>query len=371
MPKCMINHDRRQNSQMRTIMRDTIQNGPTPGLRDDMLHAPDHGGDIAMIQRAFPNAPHPWIDLSTGINPWSYPVRDIPPEAWHRLPSRAAEDVVREAAAAYYGAASADQVVLAPGSQALIQWLPRLRARSRVAVLSPTYGEHAWSWAAAGHDVLHPTTFSDVPDDITVLIVTRPNNPDGAIAPSDWLAGRAHRLARHGGWLVVDEAFADAIGLPSITQAIPAESLIALRSFGKFFGLAGCRLGAAIVVSASLRKLLRAALGPWCVAGPTLAIAEHAFADREWIMRTRERLARSAAQLDDLAARCGYGLIGGTPLFRLYEHPDAQAQYAALCASGIVVRRFGAQPTWLRFGLPPGAMAEARLARVLGQSAPS
>jgi len=352
-----------------TTVRNTIQGEPARALDHDTSQAPDHGGDIDSIRRAFPDAPVPWIDLSTGINPWPYPIGNLPPDAWSRLPSRAAEDAVREAAATYYGAPSAEQVVLAPGSQALIQWLPRLRARSRVAVLSPTYGEHAWSWSSAGHDVLCPITLHDVPDDVAVLVVTRPNNPDGVVAPSDWIAEWAHRLARRGGWLVIDEAFADGDDAPSVIPAIPVESMIVLRSFGKFFGLAGCRLGVALVVSATVRKLLRSALGPWCVSGPTLAIADRAFRDREWIAHTRERLARGTARLDMLAARRGYALIGGTPLFRLYEHADAQAEYAGLCAAGIAVRRFKAQPTWLRFGLPPDAAAEARLARILGRSA--
>ena len=324
----------------------------------------EHGGDLAAIRAAYPAAPLPWIDLSTGINPWPYPVAGIPSAAWHRLPEAGDMDAVRAAAAAYYGMPTAEQVVLAPGSQAVIQWLPRLRARSRVAILEPTYGEHARSWLACGHEVTTASGTETIGRDIDVVVVGRPNNPDGRIASFSWLTEAAGRVGRRGGWLVVDEAFADCLETPSVAAILRSEAVVSLRSFGKFFGIAGGRLGVALT-SGPLRDDLAGALGPWCVAGPMLAIAARAYADQTWIARTRTRLARAAARLDKLMSRAGLHVVGGTTMFRLYESIRAERLFDALAAAGIYARRFAAHPTWLRLGVPPNAEAERRLAQAL------
>ena len=324
----------------------------------------EHGGDLAAVQTAFPAAPRPWIDLSTGINPWAYPIGRIPRSAWRRLPGAEDEQAVRRAAARYYGVGGASDVVLAPGSQALIQWLPRLRARSRVAIVGPTYSEHARSWAAGGHDVQTVGAEAGVLRDSDVVVVARPNNPDGALMPLLRLTELADRLQRRGGWLVVDEAFADAAGAESVAATLPQASLVCLRSFGKFFGLAGGRLGVALA-RPPLSHALREALGPWPVSGPMLAVAGRAFADSTWIRRTRLRLDQAAARLDRLAAGAGLRLVGGTSLFRLYQSAHAQRLFEQLAAHGIYARRFAAEPDWLRLGLPGDAASERRLRRAL------
>ncbi len=329
----------------------------------------EHGGDLQAFGAAFPGAPQPWIDLSTGVNPWPYPVGKLAREIWQRLPGAADERAAREAAAAYYGVATADQVVLAPGSQALIQWLPRLRGRSRVAVLGPTYGEHVRAWRAGGHDVAELSSPDGIGADADVVVVTRPNNPDGSVASLEWLAETAARLRRRGGWLVVDEAFADAGDTKSAAAWLPEDNVVALRSFGKFFGLAGGRLGFALTRGA-VADDLRAALGPWSVSGPMLAIAARALRDERWVARTRLRLGNAAARLDRMAAQAGLELVGGTALFRLYAHADALRLFRTLAEAGIYVRRFAAHRDWLRLGLPGNIAAERRVRRALSDRRP-
>jgi cobalamin biosynthesis protein CobC len=332
--------------------------------REGLLDEPaEHGGDLATIRAAFPNAPHPWIDLSTGINPWPYPLGQIPRAAWQSLPGSADMDRARAAAATHYGV-DAGEVVLAPGSQAVIQWLPRLRGRSRVAIIGPTYDEHARSWAACGHEVTIVNASARIGRDIDVVVTGRPNNPDGHVASFAALEEIATRVGRRGGWLIVDEAFADALDAPSVSAVLHSEAVISLRSFGKFFGLAGGRLGAALLTG-EVRDDLERALGPWPVTGPMLAVAARAFADETWIARTREHLAKVAARLDRLAARARLSLAGGTTLFRLYESARAPELFDTLAAAGLYVRRFAARPSWLRLGLPPTGEAERRLAQVL------
>jgi cobalamin biosynthetic protein CobC len=271
---------------------------------------------------------------------------------------------LRAAAAAHFGV-DARTVVAAPGSQSIIQWLPTLRAPGHVAVVSPTYTEHAACWRRAGHRVSAIAAPGEIPRDATAVVVTRPNNPDGRVVPFEWLAATATALARRGGLLVIDEAFADVEAAPSDSARLPPATTISLRSFGKFFGLAGARLGFALA-DGETGDRLRAALGPWPVAGPTIAVATRAYRDTDWIARTRRRLEHAANALDTLAGRSGLALVGGTSLYRLYRHGRARAVFERLAAAGIYVRRFTDQPDWLRIGLPPDAPARRRLERALG-----
>lgn len=333
----------------------------TKGLRSDILH----GGDLDAARAAFPGAPEPWIDLSTGINPWPYPLPAIPSDAWTRLPARNAEAALRAAAAACYGVPSSETVAAASGSQALIQLLPRLRPLGRVAVLVPTYAEHAAGWAAAGHEVVEVTGLENAEADVLVLV--NPNNPDGRTLSVAALLALAERQAARSGWLVVDEAFVDGEPSGSVAPFAGTPGLIVLRSFGKFFGLAGLRLGIALA-EPGLAAVLRAAVGPWAVSGPGLSVATAALTDERWIAATRRRLKAEAAALDRLLTDAGLGVVGGTGLFRLVAHDRAPALYQALGEAGILVRRFERCGAWLRLGLPADEDARLRLRAVCART---
>ncbi|MBK3797736.1 threonine-phosphate decarboxylase [Azospirillum brasilense] len=317
-----------------------------------------HGGDLDAARAAFPGAPEPWVDLSTGINPWPYPLPPIPIDAWARLPGRAAETALREAAAACYGAPSPDRVAAAGGSQALIQILPRLRCPGTVAVLGPTYAEHAAGWAKAGHRVTEVESLEGC--DADVVVVVNPNNPDGRIVPPETLLALAERQAARGGWLVVDEAFAEVTPERSVASEAGRAGLVILRSFGKFFGLAGVRLGFLLGEPALVRDL-RAAVGPWAVSGPALAVATAALSDSAWITATRRRLTEAAARFDRRLAVAGLRVAGGTSLFRLIDDPQAAGLYDALGRAGVLVRRFDYRQDWLRVGLPVDRSVEDRV----------
>ncbi len=327
-----------------------------------MSHPPvtDHGGNLDAARLRFPGAPEPWIDLSTGINPWPYPVPGLPADVWHRLPEESALNALATAAARYYGAPGPEHVAIAPGSQALIQLLPRLRPPGTVAMRSPTYAEHALAWSATGHRV---GPFTDLAT-ADVCLAVNPNNPDGARIPPEKIIEAANCAAARGGWVVIDEAFADVAPEISVADKAGTPGLIILRSFGKFFGLAGLRLGFALAEPA-LAARIRDAVGPWAVSGPAVTIATKALADTPWITATKETLANGAARLDALLANSGLRVTGGTSLFLLATHPDAPALYQRLGAAGILVRRFVINPTWLRFGLPPDEAAWQRLAEAL------
>jgi cobalamin biosynthetic protein CobC len=310
-----------------------------------------HGGNLDAARRMFPDAPKPLIDLSTGINPGAYPIPHLPAHVFARLPQPAAAERLRALAAETYGAPSAAHMVAAPGTQILLPLVAGLTPPGRAVVLGPTYGEYARVAALAGHAVTEAADIGDV-GNADAVFLANPNNPDGRIIGKDTLVALADRLRARNGILVVDEAFMD-VGPPdgSLAAEVARGNLIVLRSFGKFFGLAGLRLGFAIAAT-EIAARLNALLGPWAVAGPAIAIAEAALADRSWAETTRVRLAAAAERLDRLLSQSGLEIVGGTSLFRLARTPSADAFFRRLGRQGIVVRRFPNQPAWLRFGLP-------------------
>ena len=312
----------------------------------------------------FPSAPSPWIDLSTGINPIPYPVGAIAPSAWARLPEPSDRAALEAAAGTAYGAGPAAEIIAAPGTQALIQWLPRLFPARRVGVLGFTYEEHAASWRAAGAEVVAVAALADLAA-FDVGIVVNPNNPDGRLFSPDQLTTTATAFARRGGMLIVDEAFMDLLGpQSSLVPRLPNGCALVLRSFGKIYGLAGLRLGFAVTGSEPGARL-RAALGPWAISGPAIEIGRRALADTAWLAATVARLQEDANRLDGLLRSAGFTIHGGTPLFRLAEHADAGRWFARLCEAGILTRPFRQRPNWLRFGIPDTAAHWQRLETTL------
>lgn len=328
-----------------------------------------HGGRLAAARRLFPAAPSPFIDLSTGINPHPYPLAPFSVAALTRLPEPESEEALRHLAASAYGAPSSDHVVAAPGSQILISLLPILLACRRVAILSPTYGEHAAAWRLAGATVV------PVPDAAALLeaagagvalVLCNPNNPDGRRIDADTLAMLAARCAGHGGALVVDEAFADLEpDVPLAGSLLPSAGLVVLRSFGKCHGLAGLRLGF-MLADLGLAGRMRTLLGPWAVSGPAIEAGLQALADDRWRSRMSHILDLASHRLDRLLTEAGLVPVGGTRLFRLAETPDAAALFERLGTAGLLVRRFDNQPHRLRFGLPADEQAWTRLRTALG-----
>lgn len=324
-----------------------------------------HGGDLGRARALFPAAPEPWIDLSTGINPIPYPLPALPLSLWQRLPAADDEAALLAAARNAYRVPAGAGIVAAPGTQILIDLLPRvvpdLASAGSVAVLGPTYAEHALAWRKMGATVVEADTLAQA-DDAATVVVVNPNNPDGRLLSVADLTALAARCAARGGLLVVDEAFCDFTPDVSLVPALPPATVV-LRSFGKTYGLAGVRLGFAIG-EAGLVNALRDAMGPWAVAGPALAIGAQALADAEWRAQAGAARAADAARLDAMLAPHG-DVIGGTALFRLLAAPDAPALFAHLGAHGLYVRRFQAEPTRLRFGLPGDAPGWARLEAAL------
>jgi cobalamin biosynthetic protein CobC len=323
-----------------------------------------HGGDLDAARKLFPGAPEPFLDLSAGINPHHYPIPQIPAEAYTRLPQSAALAELAATAAKAYAAPSPTHVMAGPGSQILAAQTAFLLARGRASILAPTYAEHGRMAELAGHNVVEAADVGQLAE-ARIAIVVNPNNPDGRIVPKDTLLALADRLRRRGGLLLVDEVFMD-VGPDdaSLGEYVEQDNIVVLRSFGKFYGLPGIRLSFAIATPAIAARLATA-LGPWPVSSAAVAIGIEALADAAWRQAARKGLAEEAVRLDALLARAGLSPIGGTSLFRLVRTQDAADRFQSLGEAGILVRRFGEHPTWLRFGLPGTESEWQRLEQAL------
>jgi cobalamin biosynthetic protein CobC len=269
-----------------------------------------HGGDLDAARKLFPGAPEPFLDLSTAVNPHPYPIPELWPEHFARLPDFENLKLLTSYAATAYAAPSEANVVPAPGSQILMTLLAGLVSPGRAAILGPTYAEHARVAALAGHEAITVSELAPL-GEADLAVVVNPNNPDGRICGKDELLRIAEQQRGRGGLLVVDEAFMDA-GPRGESLALHVEDapVVVLRSFGKFFGLAGLRLSFALAATA-LAARLRASLGPWPVSGPALAVGKSALWDWDWIDETRLSLGHAAVRLKKLLEDAGCGLADG------------------------------------------------------------
>ena len=318
---------------------------------------PEHGGNLDVASQRFGGDARDWIDLSTGINRQPYPVGELPATSWSALPSRSSIQSLHRAAQRAY---STDASILATnGAQAAIQWLPHLAPRGRARILSPTYNEYAAVFSAAGWQVTE-TPDLDALADADIAVLANPNNPDGKRYEPDQLLALLPRVGR----LVVDESFADAVPGLSLAPQAAQPGLLILRSFGKFFGLAGLRLGFTLGDEADIATLAGLA-GPWPVSGAAIEIGSRALLDREWADMTSARLKRACSRLDAEVAHLGWILVGGTPLFRLYETGNANLAQERLARAQIWSRVFPHQQGWLRLGLPGSEIEWARLSAAL------
>ncbi|MGO9135615.1 MAG: threonine-phosphate decarboxylase CobD [Methylovirgula sp.] len=329
-----------------------------PQDHDGVLY---HGGDLAAARRLFPQAPEAWIDLSTGINPEPYPVPALAPDVFTRLPANDALAELEAVAARRYGVTPGGAVVAAAGTQALIQLLPQLLKAKRIGILGFTYGEYRRVWRAAG-------VMPEIVEDLDALarcdlaIIVNPNNPDGRLLAAEDLAALAKHMAGKGGLLVVDEAFADLLPGASLVPMLPESGALVLHSFGKTYGLPGVRLGFAIA-GQRLAAQLRQKLGPWPVAGPALVIGQAALTDSIWLASLPRQLSRQASIVAEAMMQCGAEKLGGTPLFQLFAHAEAEKLFTLFGRKGVLLRPFPERPGWLRVGLV-AKVDEARLAAV-------
>ncbi|WP_170344814.1 MULTISPECIES: threonine-phosphate decarboxylase CobD [Ruegeria] len=308
----------------------------TPDQDLDPRTVRDHGGGLDRAIAQYGGQRTDWIDLSTGINPHAYPVSGLTAGDWAELPDHGAFERLSGAARGFWNVPQRAAILPAPGASAIIARLPALTAAGTVQITPPTYNEHAAAFSAQGWKVRQ-----DGPCDARVIV--HPNNPDGRI----WQEGDVSAPLT-----VIDESFCDVMPDKSLIHLADRPGVIVLKSFGKFWGLAGVRLGFAIGRPDMISRL-NDLTGPWSVSGPALRIGTRAFADTDWASATRKRLADEAARLDVLLTARGAKVAGGTSLFRLYKVDDASRWQEQLAQNHIWSRIFPYSDTYLRLGLPP------------------
>ena len=310
--------------------------------------APDHGGGVDAAAATYGGARDLWIDLSTGINPVAYPLPVFEGRDWAALPDKRAQAALACAARRFWQIPDAAAVLAAPGASSLIARIPALMPPGRVGIPGPTYNEHGRAFAAAGWDI-----GAEMAGQAQVLV--QPNNPDGRV----WAAPDVTAE-----FCIIDESFCDVMPAKSLIAQAARPGVIVLKSFGKFWGLAGVRLGFAIGDPVMIAKVAQM-LGPWPVSGPALAVGTQALQDVPWADAARARLAGDAARLDALMVSLGPKVVGGTSLFRLYDTEDAAGWQDRLARHRIWSRIFPYSNRWLRLGLPGCAADWARLADAL------
>ena len=310
----------------------------------------DHGGGLDAAAARYGGARADWLDLSTGINPVPYPIADLPPDCWTALPDSNAMNRLKTAARRFWNVPKDAHIVAASGASALIARMPDLTQAQYIAIPGPTYNEHEAAFRSAGLSVNDPDI--DAPD---VRVLVHPNNPNGVTYTAEAI------LSGHKDLTIIDESFCDEMPDRSLASLTDTPRIVVLKSFGKFWGLAGLRLGFAIATPHSLSRFgagddqasdLEAMLGPWAVSGPALEIGARALEDIKWAEATRKRLKQDAARLDQLMTTAGANVAGGTTLFRLYDVDSAADWQTRLAEHHIWTRVFPYNPRWLRLGLP-------------------
>lgn len=305
-----------------------------------------HGGRLTDAMAQFGMGDAPWIDLSTGINPHGWPGADNLAMDWQALPDAGALDDLEAAAAAHFGTDRA-HVCAVPGTEIGLRMLGDILPGPAIHA-QPSYRTH-------GEMIPHsrPVALTDLTRaEEATIILANPNNPDGRITSSATLLGWLEARRGERTWLVVDEAFADATPEISLAAHVDGEQrLIIFRSFGKFFGLAGVRLGFVLGPRALIAQY-RQRLGSWPLSAAALAIGTAAYRDADWIAAMRIGLRERAAALDAVLARRGFSAVGDCPLFRLIETADAAALFERLAGRAILTRPFDYDSRWLRLGLP-------------------
>ena len=323
----------------------------------------EHGGDIDVARQR--HCRNDMIDLSTGISPRSYPAPPLTADRLQALPMRSDLAACLAAARRHYQVPDELALCAGPGTQALLQLVPALASDGAVWIAQPTYNEHLPAWSAHGHDVSVAPT---LPEEVRHAVVVLPNNPTGW-ADYTAVATLAAEIGRREGLLLIDGAFADGATHAEdvhLLAELVQPHVLHLRSFGKFFGMAGLRLGFAIGQPEQI-DYLADRIGPWAVGTAALEIGKQALDDEAWVTDHRIWLSQQADNLSALLIRHGLTIIGGTSLFQCVRCDHAATLQRHLGENSVWVRAFSAHPDLLRIGLPGDAAAFSALDEALAK----
>lgn len=336
------------------------------------MHKFDHGGDLSSVKEKYSDARYPWIDLSTGINPRAYPWEkkiDLTALAGYAAKLPQSSDVKKCTSIwlKYLNVKDRNNWLLTAGSQAIINILPSIFPDHKGIILKPNYNEYERTWC---RHLREYTTITRDKFDVnllannSVVMITNPNNPDAHLWQLEQIIHIANELAEKNGFLVLDEAYTDLCTDISLTTCSIPDNVLLLRSLGKFFGLAGLRIGLTKLPSKLYAKTADD-MGPWTVSSISMAIAQMALSDTEWISNTLKSLKLNMEKLESILLEHDFKIIGNTDLYCLVQHEQSSMVVDKLNRSGIYVRTFSDNPSLIRFGLPKNDIEYKRLQEAL------
>lgn len=314
-----------------------------------MPNTRDHGGGLDDAILKYGGNRTNWLDLSTGINPIPYPIPKVPNHFWHSLPDSQAQSALLSAARKFWKVPNGANIIASSGVSQLIAMLPSLLPVNCVEIIGPTYNEHAAAFQSSGWTVGQTGS---------VRVIVHPNNPDGnqhVISKQD---------AKNTDLMIIDESFCDVTPDETLINLTDQNNVIVLKGLGKFWGLAGLRLGFAVAAPELIKKITDR-IGPWAISGPAQFIGQAALTDNSWIIKTRSRLREDSLRLDNLMIEYGNKPLGGTDLFRLYEVKNATKIQNTLAKKFIWTRIFPYSRNWLRLGIPGTEAQWAQLINAL------
>jgi cobalamin biosynthesis protein CobC len=311
-----------------------------------------HGGDLTEAKKVFNHISiDSWIDLSTGINLNSYNDTGIGLSNLDKLPTKDSYDELVSAAKNYYSVSDTNRLCISSGAQSLINILPYIFSiEKNVAIFSPTYSEHAISWKKANYSIREINKIDQILNE-DIVVITNPNNPDGLVYSHSDIEEIYSKIVKNKGLLIIDESFIDATPELSFVKKLQNRNIIILKSFGKFFGLAGLRLGFAIGNEGIISDLENI-LGPWPVSTIALNIATKAMSDIDWIKGTRSLLLKLSEELNSNLSSSGYNIYGTTAFFTLISVENSTKMQRELANKGIWTRIFDYNNRWVRIGVP-------------------
>ncbi|MCY4045712.1 MAG: aminotransferase class I/II-fold pyridoxal phosphate-dependent enzyme [Cellvibrionales bacterium] len=343
-----------------------LQQSQTQPQKNDDLPWNDlgfHGGDLYWAAERFGRPVDQWIDLSTGVNPNSYPIPDVKAADYQRLPYLSPEFLA--SIEGYYGQPG----IPVSGSQQAIDLLPGMLKKLPVLLPEVGYKGYEKIFRQADFYCQHYPSLDKasamiaIMDAITLnpnqhVVIINPNNPTGLIFTPEELLEFAKLLAPDA-MLIVDEAFMDVTPEGSMLNDRLLLNVLVFRSFGKFFGLAGLRLGVVFTSNTALINRLDSTLDPWRINGLAQAVATKAYSDNTWQSAAREQLAtqktKHQAKLLTLVNQTQGRLLVRQGLFSAIIMPASMAQHAwqALALKGILTRQVpvSSEKTILRIGI--------------------
>lgn len=189
-----------------------------------------------------------------------------------------------------------------------------------------------------------------------LVFLPNPNSPSGTLVGLDRIRKLLPQLRAP---LVLDEAYVDfapVSGLELVREGLP---VIVTRSLSKGYALAGLRFGFAIADAALVKELEKVKDSYNCDA-LSLAGAEAALADQEWLADTRARVLASRAHLEKGLEHLGFSVTPSQANFVWCRHPQhaAKTLFDGLKAQNIFVRlmRYAGHPDGIRItvGTPEG-----------------